>query len=279
MEKTMSIESKLAQKKVLVTVHRGYNGGNIPCNSLQGYEIAVKNGADVVEVDVTRSLDGELYMLHPGMEWCHFSKRIDLPKSTKDEISKVMLANQDGTATQYPIATFDQMLETLKPYDCLINVDKFWSNPALISQKIRDHKMTDRIIVKSNVNDTDLSLLEEVAGSMNFMAITWTKNVHTLLKNSNLNYVGLELLFHGDDAEVLDDEFIYTVKRDCPLLWGNSIVYDYKANISGVHTDDTALLADPDLGWGWFVEKGFNVIQSDWCTELNLYLKNKGYIK
>lgn len=275
----MNIQSKLSKKNVLVTAHRGYNGGNIPCNSLQGYEIAVRNGADIVEVDVTRSLDGELYMLHPGMEWCHFSKRIDLPKSNKDEISKIMLANQDGTETQYPIATFDQMLETLKPYDCLINVDKFWSNPALISQKIRDHKMTDRIIVKSNVNDTDLSLLEEVAGGMNFMAITWTKNVHTLLKNSNLNYVGLELLFHDDNAEVLDDEFIATVKRDCPLLWGNSIVYNYKANISGVHTDDTALLTDPDLGWGWFVEKGFNVIQSDWCTELNLYLKNKGYIK
>lgn len=111
-------------------------------------------------------------MLHPGMEKHHFSKDIVLPNCTKQEISEVMLANQDRAITQYNIATFDQMLETLKPYNCLINVDKFWSNPALISKKIADHGMTDRIIVKSAIADTDVKHLEEVAGDMQFMAIT-----------------------------------------------------------------------------------------------------------
>ena len=275
----MNIFDKINKKKILIAAHRGYNGGNIPCNSLEGYQIAAKYGADIIEVDVTASKDGELYMLHPGMEKHHFSKDIVLPNCTKQEISEVMLANQDRTITQYNIATFDEMLETLKPYNCLINVDKFWSNPALISKKINEHGMADRIIVKSAIADTDVKQLEEVAGNLQFMAITWTKDAHDILKNSKLNYVGLELLFHTDDAEVLNPEFIKTVKKDGKILWGNSIVYNYKANISGVHTDDNALLINPDLGWGWFVEKGFDVIQSDWCTELSLYLKEKGYRK
>ena len=275
----MNIFDKINKKKILIAAHRGYNGGNIPCNSLEGYQIAAKYGADIIEVDVTASKDGELYMLHPGMEKHHFSKDIVLPNCTKQEISEVMLANQDRTITQYNIATFDEMLETLKPYNCLINVDKFWSNPALISKKINEHGMADRIIVKSAINNTDISFLEEVAGDMQFMAITWTKDAHEILKKSKLNYIGLELLFHTDDAEVLNPEFIKTVKNDGKILWGNSIVYNYKANISGVHTDDTALLTNPDLGWGWFAEKGFDIIQSDWCTELSLYLKEKGYRK
>jgi glycerophosphoryl diester phosphodiesterase len=275
----MNIFDKINEKKILIAAHRGYNGGNIPCNSLEGYQIAAKYGADIIEVDVTTSKDGELYMLHPGMEKHHFSKDITLPNCTKQEISEVMLANQDRTITQYNIATFDQMLETLKPYSCLINVDKFWSNPALISKKINDHGMADRIIVKSSIKDADVSFLEEVAGNLNFMAITWTKDAHEILKNTKLNYIGLELLFHTDDAEVLDPEFIKTVKTDGKILWGNSIVYSYKANISAEHTDDNALLVDPNLGWGWFAEKGFDVIQSDWCTELALYLKEKGYRK
>ena len=275
----MNIFDKINKKKILIAAHRGYNGGNIPCNSLEGYQIAAKYGADIIEVDVTASKDGELYMLHPGMEKHHFSKDIVLPNCTKQEISEVMLANQDRTITQYNIATFDQMLETLKPYNCLINVDKFWSNPALISKKIAAHGMTDRIIVKSAIADTDVKHLEEVAGDMQFMAITWTKDAHDILKNSKLNYVGLELLFHSDDAEVLEPEYINKVKNDGKILWGNSIVYNYKANISGIHTDDTALLINPDLGWGWFAEKGFDIIQSDWCTELSLYLKEKGFRK
>ena len=275
----MNIFDKINKKKILIAAHRGYNGGNIPCNSLEGYQIAAKYGADIIEVDVTASKDGELYMLHPGMEKHHFSKDIVLPNCTKQEISEVMLANQDRTITQYNIATFDEMLETLKPYNCLINVDKFWSNPALISKKINEHGMADRIIVKSAIADTDVKQLEEVAGNLQFMAITWTKDAHDILKNSKLNYIGLELLFHTDDAEVLNPEFIKTVKNDGKILWGNSIVYNYKANISGVHTDDTALLTNPDLGWGWFAEKGFDIIQSDWCTELSLYLTEKGYRK
>ena len=271
--------SRIKEKKILIAAHRGFNGGNIPCNSLEGYSIAAKYGADIIEVDVTTSKDGELYMLHPGMEKVHFSKAIKLPECTKEEIAEVTLANQDTTPTQYKIATFDEMLETLKPTDCFINVDKFWNNPSLISKKINDHGMADRIIVKSNVKDVDIKHLEEVAGGLQFMAITWTKDVHEVLKKSRLNYVGLELLFHGDDAEVLSDEFIDTAKKDGKLLWGNSIVYNYKANISGEHTDDNALLVNPDLGWGWFAEKGFDIIQTDWTTELSLYLASKNYRK
>lgn len=275
----MSILNYVNNKKILLASHRGYNGGNIPCNSLEGYKIAAIYGADIIEVDVTASKDGELYMLHPGMEPHHFSQNISLPNSTKEEISKVMLANQDRVLTQYKIATFDEMLETLKPFNCLINVDKFWSNPALISKKIREHNMTDRIIVKSAISDTDIKTLEEVAGGMQFMAITWTTDAHEILKNSKLNYIGLEVLFNDDTAEVVSDEFISTLKKDGKILWGNSIVYNYKANISGVHTDDTALLGNPDLGWGWFAKKGFDIIQSDWCTELDLYLTKNGYRK
>lgn len=275
----MNVFDKIKEKNILLTSHRGFNGGNIPCNSLEGYKIAANYGADVIEVDVTTSLDGELYMLHPGMEEHHFSKKIKLNECTKEQISEVMLANQDRVITQYKIATFDEMLETLKPYNCLINVDKFWSNPALISQKIREHGMTDRIIVKSAIEDTDIKVLEEVAGGLQFMAVTWMPDAHEILKKSKLNYIGLEVLFGSDDAEVVSDEFIHNLKKDGKILWGNSIVYYYKANISGTHTDDIALLGSPEIGWGWFAKKGFDIIQTDWLTECDMYLKNAGYRK
>lgn len=35
------------KEKVFVVAHRGVSGGNIPCNTLTAYEIALKQGADL----------------------------------------------------------------------------------------------------------------------------------------------------------------------------------------------------------------------------------------
>ena len=44
----------------LVVAHRGACGGNIPCNTMAAYEIALKQGADMIETDISRSKDGKL---------------------------------------------------------------------------------------------------------------------------------------------------------------------------------------------------------------------------
>jgi glycerophosphoryl diester phosphodiesterase len=46
--------------------------------------------------------------------------------------------------------------------------------------------------------------------------------------------------------------------------------------ISAGHNDDVALFGDTDNGWGWLVDKGFDIIQTDWVLQLITYLKEKG---
>lgn len=60
-----------ANENIIVVAHRGVSGGNIPCNTLTSYEIALKQGADMIEVDVSCSKDGQLFVFHPGMECEH----------------------------------------------------------------------------------------------------------------------------------------------------------------------------------------------------------------
>ena len=45
--------------------------------------------------------------------------------------------------------------------------------------------------------------------------------------------------------------------------------------LSGGHTDDVSVTEDPDKGWGWVVEKGFDIIQTDWTLALRQYLQNR----
>ena len=37
---------------VLVAAHRGTSGGNIPPNSIAAFDIALKEGADILEMDL-----------------------------------------------------------------------------------------------------------------------------------------------------------------------------------------------------------------------------------
>ena len=73
--------------------------------------------------------------------------------------------------------------------------------------------------------------------------------------------------------------FLDRLHRDGKLAWANSIIYDYKAQIAAGHSDDTSLLGHPELGWGWLVDRGFDIIQTDWAMMMIKYLKsvNKYY--
>ena len=55
-----------ARERIILCAHRGIFGGNIPCNTIASFDFAIAEGADMIELDVTRSADGELFIFHPG---------------------------------------------------------------------------------------------------------------------------------------------------------------------------------------------------------------------
>ena len=56
------------EKGVLVAAHRGTSGGNIPPNTIAAFDLALKEGADILEMDLFKSLDGEIFVFHTGTD-------------------------------------------------------------------------------------------------------------------------------------------------------------------------------------------------------------------
>jgi hypothetical protein len=96
---------------------------------------------------------------------------------------------------------------------------------------------------------------------------------HDELMTKNINYVGVECVFAKDTAPVAQDEFIEQMHKDGKLVWMNSIIYNYRDQICGGHSDDTALTVSEDDGWGWIADKNVDFIQTDWTMMLIDYLK------
>ncbi|NLV91957.1 MAG: glycerophosphodiester phosphodiesterase family protein [Firmicutes bacterium] len=267
---------ELAQEKIIIVAHRGVFGGNIPCNNLAAYDIALKHGADMIEIDVTKSADDELFIFHPKMERAHLNGDVDIRTMTAAEIKKLRYVNIDDTPTDIGLNTLDEVFEHFKGR-CFINVDKFWDCPELIIEKIKRHNIQDQILLKSSPKPEILDMVEDYAPDIPFMPIiSEDQGIHEYLQRRNINYIGSELLFTTEDSEVASEEYIAMLHRDGKLAWSNAIVYDYKAVLAAGHSDDESLINDPANGWGWLADRNFDFIQTDWVLACVQYLKETG---
>lgn len=268
----------LNENEVVICAHQGTWSGNIPGNSITAYDVAINQGAHMIELDVTKSADGELFVFHPTMEKRMLGMDIDIRTMCSEDVKKLRFVNIGGGNTSETVQTLDTVLEHLKNR-CYINVDKFADNPGDIVRVIKRHGMMEQIVVKSDPIDSVLLKLEETAPEVQYLAIINDEydpyRIHAELSKRKLNYVGVEVVFKKDTSPLADDGFINMLHSNNKLIWGNAILFDSRYLLAGEHSDDTALKGDPDKGWGWFVDKGFDIIQTDWTRELSLYLSKK----
>ena len=263
-----------AQKRIIITAHRGVSGGNIPCNTIAAYEAALRQGADMIETDVSKTADGHLVIFHPKAEPQHLKLTGKfIPEMTLEEVEQLRYVNYDHAPTQFGIMKFDDLLEQFKGR-CFINVDKFWDNPEEIYRAIKRHNMMDQIVVKSAPSEKVFDVLKAVAPELPFIPIVKrTHPMHEEFIRSGINYVGAEVLFDTDEDEVATDAFIEKMHKDGKLVWANAIIYSHKVQLSAGHSDDTALSESMEKGWGWLASKGYDLIQTDWPLMLINYLK------
>lgn len=267
-----------SKRKILIVAHRGTAAGNIPCNTIPAYELAVRQGADMIEIDVEACADGELFIFHPQMEKHHLGFDGSITKLSGAEVRNLRYLNYDRTQTQFGLETLSEVLERFKGR-CFINVDKFWGHPVEIYNEIKRHNMVDQVLVKSAPSDKVFSVLKEVAPDVAFMPVVRSEHpMHGELMKSGINYVGAEVLFSSDTQPVASPEFIEMMHRDGKIVWANSIIYNYKEQLTGGHSDDAAICGDRDYGWGWLAKRGFDLIQTDWTSELISYLKENNLL-
>ncbi len=272
----MNLLEMAKEKKVLLVAHRGVCGGNIPCNSLQAFRAALNMGADMVELDVEASLDGELFVQHPGMEKVHLRMQDRLKKFPASMVENFHLSNWDLCRTEWKIPRLEEALTLLKG-KCLINIDKFWDHPKEISALIRKLGMEDQILIKTADKPEYLDAVEQYAPDIPYMTIA--KEEDTVSENimkRNINYVGVEALFTRDDAPIASKEYLDQMHAAGKIVWANGLVYNYEAVLAAHHNDDISMYDDPEKGWGWLADRGFDLIQTDFLLPCRLFLEETG---
>lgn len=261
---------------VQVVAHRGAAGSNIPCNTIPAFDIALKGGASILEMDLFKSTDGKIFIFHTGKEPYQLNKNIDLTKLDSEEIKKLRLINVDFNPTQWGINSFDDILEHFKGR-CILNLDRIGDCITDVIKAVERHNMRDQVLLKHAPIPSVLKIIEDVAPDYMFMPIYMEEdNASEIIEKMNINYIGAELVFKTEESPVIQPEYIESMKKMGKTLWGNAVLYNYKIPLSAGHTDDVSMIDDPDKGWGWLVDHGFDIIQTDWTYQCCKYLKDRG---
>jgi len=268
----MKFEERIKNKNIMLVAHRGTCGGNIPCNSIEAFQIALDHGADVIELDVEKSKDGVLFIQHPGMEHVHLGLNDSLKNYESSEIKNMYLLNEDHTKTQYHIPTLKEALLFLKD-KCIVNIDKFWENPKEITELVDELEMAEQVIIKTEAKESYLKDIEQYASHLPYMTIIREEDhISEVLKTRNIRYIGAEVLFTSENAEVCSEAYIQKMHQEGKIVWANAIVYNYLDVLAAGHNDDISLIESPNKGWGWLANKGFDLIQTDFIMACKLYL-------
>ncbi|RWE05336.1 MAG: glycerophosphodiester phosphodiesterase family protein, partial [Mesorhizobium sp.] len=122
-------------------------------NSLAAVEGSIAMGAEIVEVDVRRSKDGEFVIMHDSWLDRTTTCRGEVVKYTLAELKKCRLVIEGtGAVTNEAVSTLREMLLTTKDR-IIINLDnklEVTDLPAMIAVA-RELGMADQVIVKENL--------------------------------------------------------------------------------------------------------------------------------
>ncbi|TJV45021.1 MAG: glycerophosphodiester phosphodiesterase family protein [Mesorhizobium sp.] len=267
-------------------------------NSLAAVEGSIAMGAEIVEVDIRRSKDGEFVVMHDS--W------LDRTTTCKGEVVKYTLAELrtcrlviEGTraVTNETVSTLRKMLMATRDR-ILINLDnklEIGDLPGMIAVA-RDLGMADQVIVKENLWNqgriTAVKAAMAAIGGVQFMPIIADDAVHDAGFAETVDHAfaprAIELINWRAGAQTLTETGgpLFSTRMRAAAVRGNwhiwadtyAIVDKPGGFLAGGRGDELAVQASlPCEAWGFWADRGATIIQTDEPKAAIGWLAANGY--
>ncbi|WP_042368067.1 glycerophosphodiester phosphodiesterase family protein [Bacteroides neonati] len=257
---------------VLVVAHRG-DWRYAPENSLAAIENAIKMGVDIVELDVAKTKDGQLILMHDTKIDRTTTGKGKVDEWTLDSLKTLNLRNGCAIRTKHTIPTLEEALLLAKGR-IMVNLDKSYDIFDEVYAVLEKTGTTDQVIMKGK------KPLEQVKREFGryldkvlFMPIVdldqpdAMQQIHDYLKG--LKPVAFELLYLSDTNPAPKE--VARLLKGKSRIWYNTL-WD---TMAGAHDDDQSL-ENPDRGYGYLIDTlDASILQTDRPAYLIEYLRAK----
>ena len=114
--------TETTKRTTKVWAHRGASGYR-PENTLEAFELAIRQGADGIELDVHTSVDGELIVMHDE----NVDRVTDGTGLIKDmtlaQLKELKVSTPAEPSGIYHIPTLAEVLELMRTTDMMVNIE------------------------------------------------------------------------------------------------------------------------------------------------------------
>ena len=276
-----NLNKRYQEKGCLIAQHRGARCGNIVGNSMLAFKTALLLGADMFEMDVSRSTDGTLYCYHDTTEDLNLRLHTNIEKLSDRVIGELEQYNTIWEPSGYGVQLMEEVIAAFNHGE-LYNVDRSWGKLqetfALLNKY---HHCIQQALLKAPVKKEILDQYERESTKFMFMPIVYKpEEIELTLSYDNINVVGFELIVRDEHDTLWSDELIGELHKKGYFVWANAITLSKmeKHILSAGFDDDRSIAEGFDKGWGVLMRKGFDIIQTDWPELLSRYrdsLKDK----
>ncbi|WP_427018735.1 glycerophosphodiester phosphodiesterase family protein [Pseudarthrobacter sp. P1] len=250
-------------RRPLVAVHRGTGLGCVVENTLPAVTAALRQGAEMVEIDVVESTDGEFFLFHDGYESMHFGLRENIRTMDSAQIRGLQYRWAASGSEPYGVATLAEVLSAHP--EALFNVDRsWWFWPRLLPYLDRFQTPGAKVL-KSPVTEEYLGLLAAHGVKYPYAPMVRSHaEVLQVLGAADVNTVGMELLPDSADHEFAAPDYVRWLHGRGIFALLNAINLSNGVPLFCGWDDETSVLTGPDAGWGRLITHGADIIQTDW---------------
>ncbi|RNI32016.1 glycerophosphodiester phosphodiesterase [Rufibacter immobilis] len=261
-------------KQVLVVAHRG-DWRNAPENSLQAIQNAIDMGVDIMEIDIQKTKDGHLVLMHDQTLERTTNGKGKVADHTLAQLKKLYLKGGHGVVTEHRVPTLEEAMLLMKG-KVMVNLDKGYDYFKEAHAVLEATGTLRQTILKSGHPYAKIAQENgDVLRQVPFMPVVWLEKKETRQIMADyqreLNPPAFEIVFKTDTSAVLKE--FNAIKKAGARVWVNTLWPSLNAR----HHDDLAVEGkQADQSWGWVLDRGSNIIQTDRPKELLEYLRKRG---
>jgi len=229
-----SLEKSVYAPDTKIIAHRGYVAGNVE-NTISGLVSAANAGADLIEIDIQQTVDGEFVVFHDRTLRRLAGKNGVIANMTLSEL-KTLTIHQNGYSDK--IASLEDCIEIAKALDVALLIElKVHGKetedvlPKLV-EKLRKYKVLDSYYVQST-DGQKMTQLKKLVPNLR-VGIVYALNIGPM--EEGVDFIALEESWVTEQLiEELKqnpmDLFVWTLNDD------RSLQTFIEKNVSGVITD------------------------------------------
>lgn len=260
------------ESSVIVVAHRA-DWRNFPENSLEAIQSAIDMGVDMLEIDVQRTKDGVLMLMHDDNLDRTTTGSGNIADTNWEDIAKLNLKDHQGNVTDYKVPKLEDALLVCKDR-IMINLDKADRYFDEVFAMLERTGTTNLIVMKggqpaNEVKEKFGQYLEKVI-YMPVVSIDKPESeqaIHNFL--NDLKPVAFELCWNNPESQV--PVKMEKALKGRSLIWYNTL-WDW---LCAGHNDDKAV-DDPDGTWGYMIDTlGARILQTDRPQLMIEYLRSR----